>query len=260
MLRVVLWTVLAVIALVAVMPSLYLLLWAFFGSETVGILERVPSLKWFAEVFANPEWQTSIAYSTVLAFVVSLVSVLALGIHFYCMRYSSALLEITAYAATIVPVILPQVIYALALRVLGGKVGLPELLLVFAGHLVFVLPLQFFVLDAGQETVPTELLYAGSTLGASHLTNITSNYFPLMTRPVIIAFLVGFFFSFDELVIATFVIDSPMVTVTRRLWDQVPRSMVPSPAVIGCSLLGASAFLMLLVLAASQRNRKKCLY
>jgi ABC-type spermidine/putrescine transport system permease subunit II len=238
------------------MPSLYLVLWAFFGSETVGVLDRAPKIRWFVSLYADPEWRSSIAYSLVLAALVSMVSSLVLIVHFYFMRYAAPPLEILAYATTILPVIIPQVIYALALKLFGGRMGVPELVLVFVGHLIFILPLQFFVLEAAQETIPTELLFAGNTLGASHLKNVVFNYFLLMKRPVVVSFLVGFFFSFDELVIATFVIDSPMVTVARRLWDQVHRSMVPFPAVVACSLLGVYVLLLIVVWTISRVKRQ----
>lgn len=160
-----------------------------------------------------------------------------LVVHFYFMRFARPVFDRIAYAFLILSVTVPSVIYALALRLTGASWGLPEVSLVFIGTAISILPIQFFCLESAQETVSTEIVFAGNTLGAAHWRNILFVYFPLLRKSVWTAFLVGFCFSFDELVISTFVIDSSFVTVPRRLWDQVHHSMEPMPAVASCSLI-----------------------
>ena len=236
LLRVSLWILAFLVSLFVVLPPLYLFFWALAGSEVVGVLDKQPSTRWFEYILTNPEWQTSILYSVILAISVSGISCIVLLWHFYYMRYVSPLLDRLAYVSVLIVILIPSVVYALALRIIGGTLHVSEMKLLFIGHIIFVIPVQYFVLESKQESISSELLYAGSTLGASHFKNIVFVYLPLMTRALWLAFLVGFFFSFDELVVSTFVIDSPLVTVPRRLWDQVPRSMDPSPAVISCLL------------------------
>lgn len=255
-LRACLWFLIILVALFVVLPSVYLLLWAFAGSETVGILAVLPSLHWFRYLLSNPDWQMSITYSVVLAIVVSGIGCAILLVHFYYMRYLSSIFDRLTYASIFLVVLMPTVTYALALRLAGGALHLPEMILLLMGHLVFVLPLQFFVIESKQESIPSNLLFAGSTLGASHFRNIRFVYLPLMADALWNAFIVGFFFSFDELVIATFIIDSPFVTVPRRLWDQVNRSMDPAPAVISCLVAGVCA---LIVAATLIRRRIHCM-
>jgi ABC-type spermidine/putrescine transport system permease subunit II len=175
------------------------------------------------------------------------------------MRYSAPIVDRLTYLAIIVVVLLPPVSFALALKFLGGLVGFPEIALVLWGNLVFVLPVQFFIIESAQERVPSALLYAGSTLGASHWRNIIIIYVPQIASALWQAFLVGFFFSFDELVIATFVIDSARVTVPRKLWDQIHRSMDPTPAVISIfvmTLYLVSALLTQIVLQVRVKRRE----
>jgi len=250
-LRVSLWLLASLISLFVVLPPLYLFFWALTGSEVVGVLDDHASTRRFEHILASPEWQASIIYSVILAGLVSIVSCILLLWHFYYMRYVSPLLDRLAYISVLVVILIPAVVYALALRIIGGSLHISEISLLFIGHTIFVIPVQYFVFESKQESISSELLHAGSTLGASHLKNIAFVYLPLMTRALWLAFLVGFFFSFDELVVSTFVIDSTLVTVPRRLWDQVPRSMDPSPAVISCLL--AMAFTLTLAATTSLR-------
>lgn len=238
-LRAGLWVLIVIVLVLTVLPSLYLVLWAFGGTETVGLLSPDFSLKWFRRILYSPEWQLSIAYSAILGIVVSGAGCLMLTLHFYFMRYVSLRFDQAAYVSILMVVLVPTISYALALRILGGSLHIHETLLLLIGHVVLVLPIQFFVLESKQEGVATNLLFAGSTLGASHVRNIGVVYLPLMIDALLSAFIVGFFLSFDELVIATFIIDSRLATVPKRLWDEVNRSMDPAPAVISCLVAGA---------------------
>lgn len=249
-----LWLCLAIVALVAVVPSLYLLVWATAGTETVGILDVKPSLTWFKRILRDPEWRESLFYSTVLGAFVSAAGALTLTTHFYFMRYVHPRWDRLAYVMVFLVATVPSIIYALALRFTGGQLRLSEVAMVAAGHFVFVVPVQFFILESAQERVPSDRLFAASTLGASHSSNIRFCYVPLMRQAIGVAFVVGFFVSFDELVIATFVIDTPLVTVPRRLWDQVHRSMTPAPAVMAC-LLGAVSIAGGALWAVGRRRR-----
>ena len=233
-----LWALVVLIFYVAVLPSFYLLVWAVAGTETVGVLDiHRSSLHWFGKVLVDHEWQASILYSTTVAIVTSGLGCVLLVTHCYFMRYARPLFDRLAYGAVLLIILIPSVNYALALRAIGGRLGLSEALILAAGHLITVIPLQFFILESRQEAVPSSLLFAGNTLGASHAINLIYVYLPLMKEAIIYSFALGFFASFDELVLATFVLDSPLITVPRRLWSQVDRSMDPSPAVISCLLL-----------------------
>lgn len=231
------WIVASVIIFLTVIPSVYLFVWALYGTETVGLLSPNLSLQWFSHLMASPEWRQSFAYSFILAAVSSAFGAAVLVVHFYFMRFAPPIFDKITYALVITSVTVPSVIYALALRLAGASLSVPELGLVFIGTAVSILPIQFFCLESAQETVSTELVYAGNTLGAAHWRNILFVYLPALRKAVWSAFIVGFFFTFDELVISTFVIDSTLVTVPRRLWDQVHHSMEPMPAVASCYLV-----------------------
>lgn len=262
--KIFMWFVFVVISLLVLVPSLFNIIWAFWGTDLVGILDSQSSLTWFRSFFSSSGWKGAFLYSLILAIVVSLSGCIVLTIHFYFSRFILSPLNYIAYILTLLPVVIPAIIYALALRLVGVRLLAPEIILVFIGHCVFVIPMQFFIIESSQETVSSDTLYAGNTLGASHLVNITLNYMPLIRKPLRSAFLVGFFYSFDELVIATFIIDSTFVTVPRKLWDQVPRNMDPMPAVVAVLLLvtylAITILFSLLSFSEFHRRRKRLSY
>jgi ABC-type spermidine/putrescine transport system permease subunit II len=244
-LRLIFWFLIFAVGIVTVLPSLYLLVWAFWGTDTVGIISNNFTLRWLLKILASSEWRESLIYSFGIAILVSFISCMVLTIHFYFMRYVSPLIEGISYLFTIIPIILPGVIYALALRILGADIKLPEMMLLGIGHLVFVIPIQYFLFETAQEKIPSTMLFAGSTLGASPSKNIIFVYIPMILSTIRGAFLVGFFFSLDEIIIAAFVLDSPLVTIPKRLWDQIHRSMEPSPAAVACLIFLIFILLMI---------------
>jgi ABC-type spermidine/putrescine transport system permease subunit II len=211
--------------------------WAFYGTDILGKLAARPTLHWFVVLLSDPQWLSSLTYSLLLSSAVSLSSATFLFLLFYATRFAPRKVETIIYVLTIIPVILPAVIYAMALKVVCGRLGIPEMAVLFCGNLVLTLPLQYFILESAQDNVPDSRLDAGLTLGASHLSNLWNVFLPPLKKTLLSVLLIGIVLSFDEIVLATFIIDSPLVTVPRRLWDQVGNDDRPFAAVIGMLLL-----------------------
>lgn len=237
-LRCVIYCVVAATVIVAVVPSLYSILWSLMGTQTLGVLAARPTSRWFKEILTDSDWLESLSYSAVLAVCASALGAFILVLHFYFVRYARPLLDRVAYLMVVALALVPVVVYALALRAASGPLNLGEWVLLLLGQLVMVLPVQFFMLESAQELAPDELLFAGSTLGATHMRNVAFVYWPAIRNSALTAFVLGAFIAFDELVLATFLVNSRLVTAPRRLWDQINSRMDPSPAVVSC-LLGA---------------------
>jgi len=252
-------TFVIVIILFLLQPIVYLLVWAFWGSETVGILANKPSLGWFEKILFDSGWQKSIFYSGILAISSSLISCGILTIHFYFARFTNLFFEKIAYFSVLLIILIPSITYALSLRIIGTTFGINEYQLMLIGHIVIVLPVQFFVFESKQDSIHSDLLFAGSVLGASHWKNIFFVYLPLIKDSLWSSFVVGFFYSFDELVIATFILNSSSTTVPKRLWDQVHRSMDPSPAIVSTMLLLVYVFPIIIIYGWSKIKRRNVL-
>ena len=84
-----------------------------------------------------------------------------------------------------------------------------------------------------------------------------------MNTAVLYSLIVGFFVSFDEIVLALFVLDRAFITVPRRLWNNITQLATPDPAVIAVSLLlaffaiGLIGARVLAIVAAHRLRRHK---
>ncbi len=257
--RAILFGLLAIASLPVIIPSIFLIMWSIFGTETIGFLSESSSLIWFKKVLLNSEWQESLIYSLILGIFTAGIGCIVLTVHFFFLRRVTRVVETLTYTALILTAVIPPVIFALSLRLFGADAQMPEYTLMAIGHLAFVLPVQYFVFETSQENIPSEMLESAITLGASPFRALLMVFVPSVIGAIRSAFIVGFFFSFDEIVIAAFVIDSPIVTVPKRLWDNVHRSMEPDPAVIATILLLlyiAIIFSMLLLLITRKRGAR----
>jgi len=245
------------IAFVILLPFAYLVVWTFWGTDIVGVLRGEMTGQWVASIALDPEWQQSLAYSIILATVVAWTGSLSLSIHFYSVRYSQGRLGLIAFGTVVLAILLPSIIYAIALQTVASTIGLPEIVLIFVGHLVVIMPIQYFVLESAQEGINSEVLYAGTTLGASHSRNFWTVYWPQNRSSIWSAAVVGFFLSFDELVIASFVIRGPFSTVPKKLWDRIDSTNDPAPAVISLLLFILYVLQVLVVLSIRRWNLKR---
>lgn len=231
----------ALAAALVLIPTVYLVVWSLWGTEVPGRLRTSPTGTWFTGVLSSRQWLDSLAYSAVIAIAVGVAGTLANCCYVYFSRFTPAWIHVVTFVLMTAALLNPVIAYGMSLRLLGSSTGSPEWLTVTVGHLVVVLPIQYFILEAAQERTSREMIWAGRTLGASHWGNFFAVFVPLNRLAIIGAFVVGFFVSFDEVVTATFVILSSFVTTPLRLWQGASHMMRPDAAVVSTLLLVATA-------------------
>jgi len=153
------------------------------------------------------------------------------------------------------PLFLPSVVYALALRLTFNANGWPELVPLLVGNVILLFPVQYLLLESANELIKIEWVFGAASMGASHSEILWRIVRPVLRKVLLSSFGIGFLLSFDETVVAVFVIDSANATVPKRMWDAISRDMDPSPAVMSVLvLLCASATSILYCLLSRRRN------
>jgi len=243
-----------VVLVFLLLPSIYLFMWSVMGTGTVGILGH-PTSRWFVQIVRDPGWWKSFGYSIVLALLSSTLSLVSCLLYFYFSIWRKRAYQAVGYGLLVGPLVLPTVVYALALRIAFSSHGSPEYLPLVLGHIALLYPVQYFILESGNELLKTEWIYASATLGASHSETITRVLWPVLRTPISLAFGIGLLFSFDEVVVAVFVIDSATATVPKKMWDSINRQMDPTPAVIATLLFLLTVMTVILAWLNTRRRR-----
>lgn len=245
-----LWFFCTIVLLFLSLPSLYVVLWALRGTSTVGELGEFTSM-WFAQMFlGSTTWWISFGYSLLIAIVASAcATILALLYFYFSLQYHGAY-QALGFILSLGPIVFPSIVYALALKTTCTSIGFPEWATLTLGHIVLLIPILYFLIESSNELLNIEWIHSAATMGSSHREILREIVFPILKRPILVTFGIGLLFSFDEIVIASIVIDSANSTVPKRMWDAINRNMDPTPAVVATIIL----FLSLIIIIAFNRR------
>jgi spermidine/putrescine transport system permease protein len=152
------------------------------------------------------------------------------------------------------PLVLPEIIVAVALLVMLNALGMPlSLWTVIGGHVLICTPFAIAILSSAFRGLDRELEEASFDLGESRWGTFRRVTFPLVLPGVISSLLITFTISLDEFIIAFFLTGTD-VTLPVYIWSQLRfPAKLPSVMALGTILLALSV--LFLVLAEWMRRR-----
>jgi putative spermidine/putrescine transport system permease protein len=202
------------------------------------------SLQWYIEVLTSSRWTGAILNSAVLglisAAIATIIGTLAsVGLWLIGARSRQLLL-----ALLLSPLVIPAVVFAAGFLYLASRAGVANSLpgLVWA-HVVLGLPFVVVVVSASLEQFDPILVRAARSLGADNRTIFVRIILPIIKPGVLTGLIFAFVTSWDEVVVALFVISSSdQYTLPRVLWGGLRENLSPA-------LIALAALLTLLSLA-----------
>jgi putative spermidine/putrescine transport system permease protein len=236
------WIVLSYLAL----PMLVVFPVSLTDSRVLELPNHSLSLMHWIGLFSDSAWLKGVEQSLFIAVssaaIATFVGTLsAIG----CWRLSARLSEIVR-TVMMIPIIVPAIIYAIALyryyselRMLGTFSG------VILAHSVLALPYVMIAVSASLANFDRRLEQAARSLGANirQLISrvIVPNIFPGMLSGAVLAFVL----SWDELVVVLFIASRTVYTLPRLIWDGINESLDPKIAVVAAAMIGVTVLLFL---------------
>ncbi|WP_083098469.1 ABC transporter permease [Pseudophaeobacter leonis] len=156
------------------------------------------------------------------------------------------------------PMVLPEIIVAVALLVLLMQLGLPlSLWTVVGGHVLICVPFCIAILTSAFNGLDHSLEEASQDLGESRWGTFRRVTLPLVMPGVISSLLISFTISLDEFIIAFFLTGTD-VTLPVYIWSQLRfPSKLPSVMALGTILLAMSVLLLILAEWFRRRSARK---
>lgn len=156
------------------------------------------------------------------------------------------------------PLVLPEIIVAVALLVLLMQLGMPlSLWTVICGHVLICTPFAIAILSSAFQGLDQSLEEASFDLGESRWGTFRRVILPLVMPGVVSSMLICFTISLDEFIIAFFLTGTD-VTLPVYIWSQLRfPTKLPSVMALGTILLAASVFLLILAEWFRRRSAKK---
>ncbi len=195
------------------------------------------SLRWYQSYFSDPGFIAATFTSFWIACVVSALAtvigtVTALGLSRTRFRGKSLL-----YGFIIAPMIIPIIIFALALFILFNQLKMTGSVAgLILAHVVLALPFPVLIVSAALEQFDTTLERAGRILGATPLRVFLHITLPYLAPAALASAIFSFFVSFDELVIALF-ITGRWDTLPKRIWSDLRLEIDPTIAAVAAILI-----------------------
>jgi len=208
---------------------------AFFSFPMPGL-----SLRWYEEFFTSERWLTSIANSLFVAVISTVVAtVLGTAAAFGLSRPHFPFRGIVM-AILLLPMIVPLIISAVGLYFFYAWIGL---LNSFTGlilaHIALATPFVLITVTAALSGFDESLWRAGASLGAPPLTTFRRVVLPLIFPGVASGALFAFIVSFDEVIVALFVVSAEQRTLPRQMFSGIREQISPT-------ITAAATFLILI--------------
>jgi putative spermidine/putrescine transport system permease protein len=213
------------------------------------------SLRHFETLFSSPEWLSSFFQSTVIAtstaaFSMVLGTLCAVGLW----RVSSRFGEVTR-AFLLLPLIIPQIISAMAFYRLWIPLGLldsyPGLIL---AHTILATPMVLITVSASLANFDPKLEQASKNLGASNWVTMRRVILPSIRPGVFAGALFAFILSWDEIVVTLFISKFNVYTLPRRMWNGIRENTDPTVAAAAVVLIAITLIAFAISAVLSHRR------
>jgi putative spermidine/putrescine transport system permease protein len=245
-----------VLALLLLAPIVVIVPASFSDSAFLEYAPHSLSLRWYRDVFDDPEWRD--------AFWLSVKITLAAGALATVLGTSAALAVARlargrrwVRAIMLIPLVLPYVIYALGLFDLLFQVDVdPNSWLIVPGQACLAFPIVFVAVSAGIGGIDPALVRAASSLGAGWPTVAWRVQLPLLRRHIAAAAIFALAFCFDEVVVALFLATPGSSTLPVQIFNSAQQTASPAIAAAGVMvMLAALAALALVTVIMRSRGR-----
>jgi spermidine/putrescine transport system permease protein len=226
-------------------PILLLPIFAFNNGKVVAFPLQGFTLQWFGELFADGNLREALKNSLIIALSVSTLSTI-LGI--FAARASVRYKfpgKGPVIGLVMLPLVLPEMIVAMALLVVLLSIGVPlSLFTVILGQVLICTPFAVAILTSAFQSLDRSLEEAALDLGETPASTFRLIILPLVMPGILASFLICFTISFDEFIIANFLgSGDPILSVYIFGQFRFP-AKVPSMLALGTMLVCFSIILL----------------
>jgi putative spermidine/putrescine transport system permease protein len=211
------------------------------------------SLRWYQAFFGDPRWLRAASTSLSLAAIASTLALLLGTIAAYGLvrgRFRGRpLVELNFMA----PLILPQIITALALYIFFARIGLlGSFAGLVIGHTILAVPYTVLVMSVAIRSFDRDIERAAMSLGASWPVMARRVLLPNLMPSAIAAWIFAFVISFDEVIVTLFLAGANE-TIPKRMFNELVLQVNPTITAIATMLIGISILTVMAVASLMKR-------
>ena len=241
-------TIATLVFVVLYLPIATLVVFSFNASNSMSSWGGL-SLHWYREAWANEAVQEAAVRSLVLATLAAIIStavatLAALG----TTRQGRFRGRTTIYAIINQPLMLPEIVTAVALLIVFGAVrgatGYQGLGYLVLAHSAFCIPFAYLPIRARLEGMDRTLETAAADLYATPIQAFRRVTLPLLAPGIAAGAMLAFITSLDDVIITEFVKSAGQDTLPTYMLGQFRRTLTPEVNAISTALLALTLVLL----------------
>lgn len=194
--------------------------------------------RWWTDVFANERVRTDFVSSLFIAVVSTIVSLAIAVAASVWARSASPRARQLLDASTYLRIVLPEIVFALSLFLLLKALDVPlSAWTIIIGHVVFNSAYATIIIRARMATLSGSMEEAAMDLGATPFRAFWRVTLPLLLPGVLVAGLLTFSFSFDNVIVSKFLGGTDVETLPVLLLGLIRIEVTPEVNAIGSGVM-----------------------
>jgi ABC-type spermidine/putrescine transport system permease subunit II len=210
------------------------------------------TLHWFRQIFADDRIRTDFGTSALIAAATTVLSVaIAVTTVLAARRLphgSRTAFNMITYARLVLPEVVMTVGLFLLFRRLDIELGLVPVVI---GHTLFCSAYATVVVQARYAAISGRFSEAAADLGAGPWRTFRRVTLPLLAPALVVAGLLSFTFSFDDVVSSVFLSGSSLETLPMLMMGMIRRQVTPEVNAIAVAVMAITLVVVALVVAAT---------
>jgi mannopine transport system permease protein len=250
--RLVLIALAGIVLIFLALPTVIVIPVSFAPSEYLQFPPKSLSLRWYGEFLTDARWIRATVLSFEIGIVVAVLSTV--------IGTMAALAIVRGLggggpwlnALVTAPLIVPTIVYAIAILLFFSKLGLSGSFMGFVlAHSALAIPYVVLIVSAALYRFDASTELAAQTLGASRLQAIWYVTLPSIRPALVTGAIFAFLTSFDDATVSFFLANLTDVTLPRKMFENLQFSITPVLAVVATLL----TVLTLVLISATQAIR-----
>jgi spermidine/putrescine transport system permease protein len=243
-----LWALYVAMCLYLFVPILVVIIYSFNSSKSLQVFSGV-STRWYRAFWNDPDIKASLVASFEVAAVTMVVATILGTLLAFGLVRARGRLGGSANILMLLPLITPEIVTAVGLLLLFGRVGTTlSLKTIILGHITFSISYVTVIVRARLSLLNREVEEAAMDLGATELGALRLVTLPALYPAIAASALLVFVLSFDDFVTSVFISGAGTSPLPVRIYSLLRVGVSPEINAVGTTMIAITLLIALATL------------
>jgi spermidine/putrescine transport system permease protein len=243
-----LWALYVAVCLYLFVPILVVIVYSFNAGNSLQVFAGF-STRWYRAFWNDPQIKNSLVASFEVAAVTMVVATILGTLLAFGLARARGRIGGSANILMLLPLITPEIVTAVGLLLLFGRVSTPlSLNTVILGHITFSISYVTVIVRARLALLNREVEEAAMDLGATELGALRLVTLPALYPAIAASALLVFVLSFDDFVTSVFISGAGTSPLPVRIYSLLRVGVSPEINAVGTTMIAITLFLALATL------------